>query len=266
MNNSLKTAYLVVDTETIPDGKLLSMVKYAKDDLTPEQAIERAQQEARERSPYGSDFLPVSYHVPVAICVIRVASDLTLERITCLDTPQFRPRVMVQQFWEGLARFPQANLVTFNGRGFDMPLLEIAAFRYGISCGRDYFIHGRNRYRDGHFDLLAWLNNFGACRHSGGLNLLAKLLGKPGKMEVAGAKVLAYYQAGKLQEISNYCMCDTLDTYFAFLRSRVVMGELTLEEEQELVQKGKAFLIDQLAELPGLQQYLDNWGDWEPWP
>ena len=63
-----------------------------------------------------------------------------------------------------------------------MPLLELAAFRYGFRA-RDYFQSSRNRY-NGPIDLCDWLTNFGACRLAGGLNLLAKLLGKPGKMEV----------------------------------------------------------------------------------
>jgi len=266
MDNNAKPAFLVVDTETIPDGKLLSLVKYAKDDLTHDQAIDRAQQEARAQSRNGSDFLPVSYHIPVAVCVLRVAADLTLQRLTCLDAPHYRPRALVKQFWDGLSHFPHASLVTFNGRGFDLPMLEMSAFRYGISCGREYCQTGRNRQRDGHFDILAWLNNYGACHHSGGLNLLAKLLGKPGKMEVAGDRVYALYREGKLQEISDYCSWDTLDTYFAFLRTKVIMGDVTLEQEHELVQQAKAFLVARVGELPGLQPYLANWGDWEPWP
>lgn len=266
METTAKPAFLIVDTETIPDGRLLGMVKYAKEELSPEEAIHRAQEEARGRSRDGSDFLPVSYHVPVAVCVIRVGADLMLQRITCLDAPQYRPRIIVRQFWEGLSRIVGSTIVSFNGRGFDIPMLELAAFRYGVSCGRDYFLTTRNRYRDGHFDVLAFLNNFGACHHSGGLNLLAKILGKPGKMDVAGDRVYPLYQAGKLQEINDYCIHDTLDTYFAFVRCRVVMGEITLEQEQEIVQSAKSFLLAKVAEMPALQTYLANWGDWNPWP
>jgi len=110
--------------------------------------------------------------------------------------------------------------VTFNGRGFDLPLLELAAFRWGYSV-RDHFYNSRNRFNGNHLDLFDWLSNYGACRLAGGLNLLAKLLGKPGKMEVAGDQVWNLHREGKLQEINDYCLCDTLDTYFVFLRTRV---------------------------------------------
>src|SRR5207302_8491492 len=96
------------------------------------------------------------------------------------------------------------KLVTFNGRGFDLPLLELAAFRYGCG-GRDYFQSSRNRLGGGHLDLMDWLTNYGAVRASGGLDLLSKLLGKPGKMEVSGERVYRLHVDGRAQEINDYC-------------------------------------------------------------
>src|SRR5262249_23058802 len=124
------TAFLVLDTESVPDGRLIGRVKYPGEELSPEDAVARAQAEARERWPAGSDFLPVSFHYPGAVCVIRVASDFRLEAVTCLDAPLFRPGEIVRKFWQGVGRY-KAKLVSFNGRGFDLPLLELAAFRYG---------------------------------------------------------------------------------------------------------------------------------------
>src|SRR5260370_6994295 len=60
------TAFLILDTESIPDGRLVGGVKYPADNLTPEAAIERAQAEARDQSRDGSDFLPVTFHIPLA--------------------------------------------------------------------------------------------------------------------------------------------------------------------------------------------------------
>ena len=123
-------------------------------------------------SSKGSDFLPVSFQVPVAVCILRVAADFRLQAIRCLDAPHFRPQKIVEEFWRGLAHYKaksgsRAKLVTFNGRGFDLPLLELAAFRYGC-CGGDYFTN-RNRYSGGNIDLMDWLSNFGALRMAGGV-------------------------------------------------------------------------------------------------
>ncbi|GIW78821.1 MAG: hypothetical protein KatS3mg105_0628 [Gemmatales bacterium] len=255
-------AYLVVDTESVPDGKLLKLVKYPDDEISTEEAISLAQQEALERS--GSDFLPVSMQYPVAVCVARVGADFRLHSVTCLDAPQFRPRQIVEDFWRGVALYQGARLVTFNGRCFDMPLLELAAFRYGVSAA-DYFRTSRHRYA-GHLDLMDWLTNYGAFRLSGGLNLLSKILGKPGKMSIAGDQVYSLYQAGKLQEINDYCMADTLDTYFVFLRTRVLTGEISLARETELVQEARAWISEKARNVAALASYLANWGDWQPWP
>jgi predicted PolB exonuclease-like 3'-5' exonuclease len=253
------TAFLILDTESIPDGRLISRVKYPEDTLTPEAAIERAQIEARDASRDGSDFLPVTYQVPVAACVVRVAADFTIQAVTCLDAPMYRSEEIVRKFWIGVARY-KAKLVTFNGRGFDLPLLELAAYRYGCAA-RDHFYNSRNRYNGNHIDLFDWLSNYGACRLTGGLNLLAKLIGKPGKMELAGDQVYALHREGRAREINDYCMFDTLDTYFVFLRTRVLTGELTLDHEKLLVARARAWLESKAGEMAAVKQYLDNWVD-----
>ena len=262
-------AYLVLDTESIPDGRLLASVKYAKENVSPEEAVQRAQTEARANSYTGSDFLPVTFQYPVAVCILRVGADFALQKISRLDEPAFKPRQIVEQFWSGLAQTRQlyshrVKLVTFNGRGFDLPLLEMAAFRYGCKAGEHCL--NRNRYTGDHIDLMDWLTNFGAVRMAGGLNLLGKLLGKPGKMTVTGDQVYQMFQDGNVQAINDYCLFDTLDTYFVFLRTRVMQGELTLEKEHQLVLKAKEFVKGHVEQYAGLQQYLDNWGDWNPWP
>jgi predicted PolB exonuclease-like 3'-5' exonuclease len=259
-------AFLVFDTESVPDGLLLSKVKYPGADLSPEEAVGRAQVEAREFSRHGSDFLPPSFQIPVALCVLRVAADFTLQRITPLGVPDFRTRDIVEQFWLGVTKLPKAKLVTFNGRRFDLPLLELAAFRYRVCCGTNYFDQSRTRFNSNHIDLLDWLSNSGACWPAGGLNLLSKVLGKPGKMDVSGDQVYALWREGRLRDISDYCMFDTLDTYFVFLRTRVMAGVLTGNREEELVAAAREWVASKTGEQPALQKYLDNWGAWEPWP
>lgn len=263
-----QTGFLVFDTESVPDGKLLARVKYPHEAISPEGAIEKAQAEARELSKDNSDFLPVTFQVPIAVCVLRVATDLTLQGLACLDAPHFRTAEIVRQFWRGVAYYSQARLVTFNGRGFDLPLMELAAFDHGCSA-RDYYQNSRNRFQGKHLDLMDWLTNFGAFRLAGGLSMMAQRSagGVPpgcGKLDVAGDQVYDMYRAGRLQEINDYCMFDTLDTYFVFLRTRVLTGDLTAELEQTLARKARAWLGTKLGELPALQTYLDAWDRLHP--
>jgi predicted PolB exonuclease-like 3'-5' exonuclease len=263
-----QTGFLVFDTESVPDGNLLARIKYPQDRLTAEEAIARAQEEAREQSQTGSDFLPVTFQVPVAVCVLRVSTDFGLQGLACLDAPHFRTPEIVRQFWRGVGHYSRAKLVTFNGRGFDLPLMELAAFDHGC-CARDYFQSSRNRYHGNHLDLMDWLSNNGACRIAGGLNMMAQRAsgGAPagcGKLDVAGDQVYAMYRAGRLQEINDYCMFDTIDTYFVFLRTRVVVGELTLQDERALARRARLWLGNKAAEAPALHTYLDAWDRTHP--
>lgn len=251
------TAFLIFDTESVPDGTLLQKVKYPDEELTPEEAIARAQGEAREASRDGSDFLPVTFQIPVAVCVLRVGADFTLQNLSCLDAPLYRPEEMVRHFWRGV-EFYKAKMVTFNGRGFDLPLLELAAYRYGCPA-RDYFLNSRGRFHGNHIDLCDWLSNYGASRLTGGLNLLAKLVGKPGKMDVSGDQVYKMYREGRLREINDYCMFDTLDTYFVFLRTRILTGEVTFEQEKALLHRARNWIAAKVLDYPALKLYLENW-------
>lgn len=259
-------AYLVFDVETIPDGELLRRVKYPEEGLSIPDAVERARTEALERSSGRSDFVPASFVYPVSVCVARVGADFTLESITCLDDPQFRPSEIVRGFWAGHEHY-QAKLVSFNGRGFDLPVLELAAYRFGITARKHFTEKYGHRYRygDAHLDLNDWLSNHGAYPITGGLNLLSKLLGKPGKMSMTGQDVWDLYKENKLREINDYCMYDVFDTYFVFLRSRLMTGAIDLNAEQRLVAQAKDWITGQIGEKPHLQHYLDNWGEWQPW-
>jgi predicted PolB exonuclease-like 3'-5' exonuclease len=96
--------------------------------------------------------------------------------------------------------------------------------------------------------------------------LAANILGKPGKMDVQGDMVQDMYDAGRLAEINDYCRCDVLDTYFVFLRSRVLVGQLALDAEQALIARTKQWLEQNAANVRAYQLYLDHWGDWpNPW-
>lgn len=264
------TAFIVFDTESVVDGALLARVLYPGDALSPGEAIRRLEAEIGEHRPGERPFIPVAFHVPVAIAAVRVGADLRLRDLALLDAPRYDPQAMVKLFWRGIEAYSDAVLVDFNGRGFDLPLLTLSAFRFGISAPR-YFDdpdrYGfRSRYTAKHLDLLDWITEYGAFRLRGGLNLLAKMLGKPGKMETTGDKVQELHGQGKLQEINDYCLHDALDTYFVFLRTRVLMGRVTIEEEGRIVADAKEWLAGRAKTLPALEKYLESFGAWSPEP
>jgi predicted PolB exonuclease-like 3'-5' exonuclease len=263
--------YLVFDMETAADGELVSKVRYPGENLLAQAAVARYRRELLEK--YESDFIPYTFHFPVSVAVGKVSSDFRLLDISVLDEPQYRAHVLTEHFWRGWERYRRPTLVSFNGRTFDLPLLELAAFRYGVSVpgwfniGAKSFEQYRNRFNlDAHIDLQEILTNFGSTRFTGGLNLAANLLGKPGKMDVQGDMVQDLYDAGKLADINDYCRCDVLDTYFVFLRTRVVFGEISLDHEQGLIAETKTWLHERAKKTPAYRAYLERWGDWpNPW-
>ena len=263
--------YLIFDVESAADGALVSKLRYLGENLPPADAIARYRGELMEK--YESDFIPYTFQFPISVAVAKVAADYRLLDLVVLDEPEFRPHVITEKFWRGWEAYKRPTLVSFNGRGFDLPLLELAAFRFGVSVPGWFHDTGpsyeqpRNRYNaKSHIDLLDVLTNFGAARFTGGLNLAANILGKPGKMDVQGHMVQDLLNEGRLAEINEYCRCDVLDTYFVFLRTRVLIGQLALDDEQKLIAETKDWLEANAETRPAYRDYLQRWGDWvNPW-
>jgi 3'-5' exonuclease len=263
--------FLIFDCVAVADGDLVARIRYPNDELTPQQAIRRFRDEVLAERGDGKDILPVTYMLPISVAVAKVDGRCRLLDLTTLDAPQYRPHVITKNFWQGWAHYQRPTLVSFNGRGYDIPLLELAAFRYGLAAPFWFnvedksFEQSRNRYNLwAHLDLYDLLTNFGATRLPGGLNLIANLIGKPGKTTIDGSKVQDMYEAGQVQEINDYCRCDVLDTYFVFLRTRVLLGKLTIDEEQQLVSEAKAWLESRADSVTAYSHYLQHWGEWVP--
>jgi predicted PolB exonuclease-like 3'-5' exonuclease len=269
MSDDRKPAYLIFDIEAIADGDLVSRIRYPAENLSANDAIARYRAELLEQT--GKDVLPTTFMLPISVAIAKVDATCQLLDLVILDAPQFRPAVITRLFWQGWNHYQRPTLVSFNGRGYDLPVLELAAFRYGYAVPAWFNIQARsyeqarNRYNaEAHLDLCDLISNFGAARLVGGLNLLANLIGKPGKTGVDGSKVQDMYFAGELAAINDYCRCDVLDTYFVFLRTRVLLGKLTVEAEHKLVASAKELLESQAEAVPAYAEYLSHWGDWRP--
>ncbi len=121
-------------------------------------------------------------------------------------------------------------VVTWNGRGFDMPVITSRALKHGIPMPW-WFADRNTRYRfspEGHFDLMDFLADFGAAK-SARLDVFAKLVGFPGKVGVDGSQVLPLFHAGRLAEVNDYCLCDVVQTAAIFLRVQLLRGVFSPE-------------------------------------
>ncbi len=129
-------------------------------------------------------------------------------------------------------------LVTYNGRGFDLPVIAARCFRHGITF-RQYYAQRDMRYRfsaDGHLDVMDFLSDFGAARATK-LDIMAKAMGLPGKVGIDGKDVGPMVHAGRIAEVRAYCLCDVVQTTGVFLRTQLLRGELELDGYRAAMRK-----------------------------
>jgi predicted PolB exonuclease-like 3'-5' exonuclease len=220
--------FAIFDIETRVDKRLLNQALCAGEGLSDEDAYQRLREQLRARR--GSDFFPLTLHVPISIAIGDVGADHVLRSVQSLAPEGYSEETLAREFWARAERFAGC-LVTFNGRRFDLPVLELAALRYAIAAP-NHFAEGpgttRSRYStERHLDLCDYLTNFGATgAPRGGMDLLLKMIGLPGKVGIDGAQVQTLYEEGRLDEIHRYCRSDVIQTYFLFLRVELMRGRI----------------------------------------
>ena len=231
--------YTIFDIETRIEKSLVRAVYFSHETLADEEAYNRVRQQLRQDQ--GNDFFPLSFHVPISIAIGQVTDDRLLTVVETLHEADYSEEAIVRNFWQRLERFP-GTLVSFNGRNFDLPVLELQALKYG--CSAPHYFNGKHRKRyaeEGHYDLYDFLTNYGAHRLRGGFNALAKLIGLPGKTEIDGSMVQQLWEANRLADIHRYCRQDVIQTYFLFLRVELLRGRITPGQYEELIRQTAHF-------------------------
>lgn len=233
--------YAVFDIETRIDKALIRSVYYPKESITDDEAYARACAERTEQT--GSDFLPVSFHVPISIAVGIVNAEAVLTGVETLCADDYSEEAIVRDFWERVERFG-GTIVSFNGRNFDLPVLELQALKYGCQAPRYFNQRYGHRYRyseEGHYDLYDFLTNNGTHRIRGGFDLVSRLVGLRGKGDIDGSMVQGLWEDGRLDEIHRYCREDVIQTYFLFLRVELMRGRLDGEQYDKALAQSRRF-------------------------
>jgi len=238
------TPTLAFDIETVPDVAGLRRLYDVPEHLSDRDVAEMAFH--RRRQATGSDFLPLHLHRVVAIaCALRERGGFTVWSLGASDDPE---GALIQRFFEGVEKYtPQ--LVSWNGGGFDLPVLHYRSLLHGIQArrywdlgedDRDFrFNNYISRYHTRHLDLMDLLSLY-QPRATAPLDEVAQLLGFPGKLGMGGSQVWEVYQRGDIGSIRSYCETDAANTYLVFLRFQLMRGALTAEaydQEIELVRR-----------------------------
>lgn len=236
---------LVFDIETIPDidsGRRLYDLEGLSDEDTAKVMFHKRREQTGE-----SEFLRHHLHRVVAIsAVLRHGDQL---RVWSLGEPNSPEQELIQRFFDGIEKF-SPTLVTWNGCGFDLPVLHYRALLHGISAPRYWETGGSdqtfrfnnylNRFHERHTDLMDVLSGYQG-RAAAPLDEIAVMLGLPGKLGMDGGQVWDYYRDGRIDEIRAYCETDVLNTYLVYLRFELIRGNLD--------QAGHAREVERVREL-----------------
>lgn len=253
---------LAFDIETVPDIAGLRRLHALPPTLADGEVAEMAFQLQRART--GSDFLPLHLHRVVAIsCALREGASW---KVWSLGEPDDGEATLIQRFYDGIERYtPQ--LVSWNGSGFDLPVLHYRGLIQGITARRywDWGDEDRDfkynsylgRYHTRHIDLMDVLAMY-QPRASAPLDQVAQLCGFPGKIGMTGSGVWDAFQRGELAAIRNYCETDVVNTYLLYTRFRRLRGELSAGQYAEEI----ALVRERLAALPHehWREFLAGWG------
>ncbi len=251
---------LVFDIETVPDVEFGRRL-YGLGELSDEEVGKALQAQARQQS--GSDFLPHEQQRIVAIsCAFRARDSF---RVWSLGDEDSSERELVERFFDGIDKFTP-ELVSWNGGGFDLPVLHYRALKHGVAAPRywetgdeDNSFRYNNylaRFHWRHIDLMDVLSGYQA-RARASLSDIAVLLGFPGKIGFDGSQVWSTYLEGDLTRIRRYCETDVLNTYLVFQRFQLMRGRLSAAGYDEELARVRQWL--QAHTEPHFLEFLTAW-------
>ncbi|GAA5234372.1 3'-5' exonuclease [Verticiella sediminum] len=255
------TPTLVFDLETIPDVQGLRALNDWAQGLDDAAVVERACAERREA--VGHDFLPLHLQrIAVVGCVFRDDQGF---RVRTLGQPGDSEATLIQQFFKTIDYYTP-TLVSWNGSGFDLPVLHYRALMHGVQAARYWdtgnddrdfrFSNYISRYHMRHVDLMDVLAKYNG-RANAPMDQLARLCGFPGKLGMDGSQVWPAWQAGRQDEVRAYCETDVVNTWLLYCRFRLMRGELAPEHYEAEV----ALVRDTLASIdaPHWREYIAAW-------
>ncbi|HEY8539004.1 MAG TPA: 3'-5' exonuclease [Steroidobacteraceae bacterium] len=253
-------AVFAFDIETIPDVELGRRI-YDLGDLTDKQVGYVMQAKRREEA--GHEFLSYEQHRVVAISVALRTRDGF--KVWSLGDPSASEAEIIQRFYDGIEKYTP-DLVSWNGGGFDLPVLHYRALRHGVQARRYWesgdedqafrFNNYLNRYHMRHLDLMDVLSSY-QSRARVSLQAAAMLLGLPGKLGMSGDKVWEAYLEGRIDLIRNYCETDVLNTFLIYLRFELMRGRLS--REQYLAEIGLVRETLRAQAKPHFDEFLAAW-------
>lgn len=202
--------FIVFDIETVPDDALWKPAP------------------PKPRARKKDDFAPLYAHRPIVIGfgIFDDALNCGYIGVTAGDD-----EVKLISDFTGWLAGQDATIVTFNGRGFDVPVLGLRALRHGIPQLFNTVGHRKRYTEDKHLDLFDALTEYGALGRGGfSLDVLTQVIGLGGKNGMDGSMVAGMYARGEIEKIKGYCACDVGRTAFLLFRYLLMRGRIGIDQ------------------------------------
>lgn len=228
----MSRSYLTVDIETLRDP---AMPEYVP-------------------RPDRDPFPPPPYWRIACMGLLAADADLRVTSIRCAFAPM--PEAQIVDDFARLTN-DRPTLVTFNGRGFDLPVIAARCMRHGIPC--PYLFEKDVSYRyttSGHYDVMDALQDFGAGRPAS-LDAWARTIGMPGKLDMGGGDVAVLLHEGQIEKVAAYCMGDVVQTWAVTVRHMLIRGFIGFEEH-ETAMRSLLEYIDGAEPLAPFRERIDR--------
>ncbi len=251
---------LVFDIETVPDvetGRKL----YDLDGLSDEDTAKALY--ALRREKVGHDFLP--HHLQKIVAISLVLSHQANIKVWSLGDEHSNEKELITRFFTGIDKHIP-TLVSWNGSGFDLPVLHYRALLHGVTA-TTYWESGENqqnfrwnnylnRFHYRHLDLMDVLSSY-QNKAFAPLDEIASMLGFPGKMGMSGNKVWEHFLKGDSKGIRDYCETDVLNTYCIYLRFELMRGNISQSGYEQSIERLRTYLKD-AVDKPHMQAFLSQ--------
>ena len=254
------------DIETIPDpdlGRRLLGLEGSDRDVVHEMVRRRL-----EETEGASEYPQLPWQRVVCVCATVLDPESGQVQIRALGGDAMDERSHVEGFFRMVSAERAPRLVSWNGGGFDLPVLRYRAMMLGVAAPDFYRADGerrwnnyQNRYHDLHTDVMDALSSFGASMRIG-LDTLGKVLGLPGKAFLDRA-IYDHVLDGEAARVIEYCKLDTVETLLVFLVWAFHTGQLTESELRRAV----GGVQTTIGELPyegwrDIETQLEAWPAW----
>ena len=263
----MHSSLFVFDIETVPDTSVLPQLMDTPVPDDPNEARALMEQYHLQITDGRNSFPRQPFHKVVAVSFLRAGIQrdgaieaYDFEELRSGGSERSDEEELLRGFFAYCGKL-RPRLVSYNGRGFDLPVLKYRAMKFRIPA--PWLHRAENKWENynvryaphWHCDLQEVLSDYGASARVK-MNEVCAAFGLPGKTGIDGSQVAELYQNGDIDTIRRYCETDVLNTYLLYLRWALHTGVTDGEGYQHSLALVLGYVEERANDVPA---YADYW-------